>query len=183
MALIKCTDCGKEISASAIACPGCGKPIKPTKQTSVFWVVIKVILTLIAIAVFIFVVLPGFCVGVVTNRVADRFEEAKKEEADLQIQNFESALKLFRLDNGFFPETGQGLDALINNPKTGKVATGYSSEAYLEGEQIPTDPWENEYIYIGSDELEGGYEVISKGPDGELGTEDDIKRYHQVFTK
>lgn len=181
MALIKCVECGKEISSDAKACPACGKPINTPKPASVFGIVVKVILTLAVLLLIIVVVIPGFCAGIIGMKVADRFEEAKKEEAKIQIANFESALKLFKLDNGFFPETKQGLIALINEPKTGKVATNYSSEAYLIGESLPTDPWGHDYNYTGSDELEGGYEIISKGPDGKLNTEDDVTSYYQTI--
>ncbi|MGD9652415.1 MAG: type II secretion system major pseudopilin GspG [Candidatus Dadabacteria bacterium] len=181
MALIKCSDCGKEISPNAISCPSCGNPINVPKRTSVSGVVIKVILTLIALVLIVFVIIPGACFGtawMVGDRVVNRYSEAKHEATEIQIKNFVSALKLFKLDNGFYPETQQGLDALIEKPSVGQAPCCYSAEAYLEGYEIPLDQWGNQYIYLGPDQtLEGGIEVISIGPDGIRDTEDDISSW------
>lgn len=178
MALIKCSDCGKDISHNAISCPSCGNPINAAKRTSVFGVVVKVILSLIAIWLVVFFIIPGACFGtawMIGDQTVKRYGEGMHEETELQIKNFVSALKLFKLDNGFYPETQQGLDALIKKPSVGQVPCCYSAEAYLEGYEIPLDQWGNHYIYLGPDQtLEGGFEVISLGPDGIRDTEDDI---------
>ena len=79
------------------------------------------------------------------------------------------------MDNSFYPDTQQGLDALIVMPTTGREPRRYDSSGYLEGDQIPLDQWGNEYIYIGPDQTGGTtYEIISPGQDGVPQTEDDI---------
>lgn len=177
MALIKCKECGKEISSDATACPDCGKPINPPKSKSVSGIVIKVILTLIALGVLVFVVIPLTCagVGVIGYNVNKRLGEAKKEETKIQIKNLESALKLFKLDNGFYPETLQGLEALIQVPSVGREPCCYIKGGYLDADQVPHDGWKSEFIYIGPDQTgDGSFEIISYGEDAVGQTEDDI---------
>ncbi|MCH8013377.1 MAG: type II secretion system major pseudopilin GspG [Candidatus Dadabacteria bacterium] len=176
MALIKCPSCNKEISSEAVSCPSCGHPIKPQKQknTSVFGVVVKVIIALFIIGLAIFVL---FCVGIgyLGSNVNDQLEKARIENTKIQIVQLESALKLFKVDNGFYPDTQQGLDALIVMPTTGREPRRYDSSGYLDGDQIPLDQWGSEYIYIGPDQTGGTtYEIISPGQDGVPQTEDDI---------
>ena len=74
--------------------------------------------TLIEIMV-VLLIIAGLAYIVGTN-VIGRFGEAKIEETKIQIKNIESALKLFKLDNGFYPETQQGLMALIQRPTSGR---------------------------------------------------------------
>lgn len=129
--------------------------------------------TLIEIMV-VLLIIAGLAYIVGTN-VIGRFGEAKKEETKIQIKNLESALKLFKLDNGFYPETQQGLSALISPPTVGREPCCYSKAGYLEGTQIPLDGWKNEFIYIGPDQTgDGTYEIISIGEDAVQQTEDDI---------
>ena len=93
----------------------------------------------------------------------------------IQITTLESALKLFKVDNGFYPDTGQGLQALITRPGSGREPMRYNSDGYLDSDQVPFDSWGAEFMYIGPDQIEGNtYEIISPGPDGAAQTEDDI---------
>ena len=87
--------------------------------------------TLIEIMV-VLLIIAGLAYIVGTN-VIGRFGEAKKEETKIQIKNLESALKLFKLDNSFYPETQQGLNALIQMPTTGRQPCCYAKDGYLEG--------------------------------------------------
>ncbi|MEQ9619147.1 MAG: type II secretion system major pseudopilin GspG [Deltaproteobacteria bacterium] len=129
--------------------------------------------TLIEIMV-VLLIIAGLAYIVGTN-VIGRFGEAKKEETKIQIKNLESALKLFKLDNGFYPETQQGISALIQPPTVGREPCCYARDGYLEGNQVPLDGWKNEYIYIGPDQTgDGTYEIISIGEDAVQQTEDDI---------
>ncbi|MBF0123330.1 MAG: type II secretion system major pseudopilin GspG, partial [Candidatus Omnitrophica bacterium] len=88
----------------------------------------------------------------------------------MQIKNFETALNLYKLDTGFYPETEQGLAALIEKPGTGKIPENYREDGYLDKNKVPNDPWHNPYIYIcpGS---HGDYDLISYGGDGKAGGE------------
>ena len=87
----------------------------------------------------------------------------------------ESALKLFKLDNSFYPETQQGLDALIQQPSVGRETCCYARDGYLDSDQVPLDGWKSEFIYIGPDQTgDGTYEIMSLGEDAVEGTDDDI---------
>ena len=129
--------------------------------------------TLIEIMV-VLLIIAGLAYIVGTN-VIGQLDKSKVENTKIQITQLESGLKLFKVDNGFYPDTQQGLDALIVAPTTGREPRRYDPNGYLEGEQIPFDQWGSEFIYIGPDQSGGNtYEIISPGPDGVPQTEDDI---------
>jgi general secretion pathway protein G len=123
--------------------------------------------TLIEIMV-VLLIIAGLAYIVGTN-VIGRFGEAKKEETKIQIKNLESAL------NGFYPETQQGLNALIQQPTVGREPCCYARDGYLDGDQVPLDGWKNEFVYVGPDQTgDGTYEIISIGEDAVQQTEDDL---------
>ena len=124
--------------------------------------------TFLELMVVIFIL--SLLVGIVGPRLIGRSDEARVVEAKMQIKNFETALNLYKLDNGLYPETEQGLSALIEKPVIGKLPNDYRSDGYLDKKRIPHDPWGNPYIYIcpGS---HGDYDIISYGPDGQAGGE------------
>ncbi|TDI88810.1 MAG: type II secretion system protein GspG [Candidatus Dadabacteria bacterium] len=129
--------------------------------------------TLIEIMV-VLLIIAGLAYVVGTN-VIGQLDKSKIENTKIQIVQLESALKLFKVDNGFYPDTQQGLDALIVMPTTGREPRRYDSSGYLDGDQIPLDQWGSELIYIGPDQTGGTtYEIISPGQDGVPQTEDDI---------
>jgi general secretion pathway protein G len=74
------------------------------------------------------------------------------------------------MDNGFYPSTEQGLEALIEKPTTGRIPKNYREGGYLEKKKITPDPWGNPYIYI-SPGTQGDYDIISYGADGVPGGE------------
>ncbi len=129
--------------------------------------------TLIEIMV-VLIIISGLAYIVGTN-VIGRLDEARKEQTKIQIKQIESALKLFKIDNGFYPETQQGLEALVVPPTVGRVPQRYSKEGYFEGGKVPLDQWGSEFIYIGPDQTQDGrFEIISPGQDGEDRSDDDI---------
>ncbi len=96
-------------------------------------------------------------------------EDALRIQAKVQIGNFEQAIKLFYVDNGFFPSTEQGLFALIEKPTIGRPTKRWREGGYLEKETIPKDPWGNPYIYISPGIHNRNFDIISYGGDGEQG--------------
>lgn len=119
--------------------------------------------TLLEIIVVVFIL--SLLAAVVAPKIMGRTDDARVAEAKMQIRNFETALKLYKLDNGFYPETGQTLDALIDKPTTGKTPKNYREGGYLEGRKIPLDPWGRPYVYV-SPGMHGDYDIISYGADG-----------------
>ena len=133
--------------------------------------------TLLEIIIVVFIL--SLLVAIVAPRIIGRTDEARVTGAKIQIRNFETALKLFKLDNGFYPDTQQGLDALIEKPATGRIPQKYKEGGYLEQKKIPPDPWGNPYIYV-SPGLQGDFDIISYGGDGKEGGESkdaDIKNW------
>ena len=133
--------------------------------------------TLLEIIVVVFIL--SILVALVAPRIIGRTDDARITDAKLQIKNFEMALKLFKLDNGFYPDTQQGLEALIEKPTVGQMPPKYRDGGYLEQKKIPLDPWGNPYIYL-CPGLHGDFDIISYGADGKEGGEGkdaDIKNW------
>jgi general secretion pathway protein G len=107
----------------------------------------------------------------VAPKIMGRPDQAKQVKARVDIQSLETALKLYKLDNGLYPTTDQGLEALVTRPDTGKTAKNWRTGGYLEKGQVPKDPWGNEFIYI-SPGAHGDFDITSYGADGEPGGEE-----------
>ncbi|MBW6512312.1 MAG: type II secretion system major pseudopilin GspG [Desulfuromonadaceae bacterium] len=120
------------------------------------------------IEIMVVVVILGILAGIVVPRLLDRPDEARRTKASVQIRSIEETLGLYKLDNGFYPTTDQGLRALVTKPTTGKIPKKYREGGYLR--KVPKDPWDNDYIFL-SPGLHGDFDVISYGADGEQGGE------------
>lgn len=101
-------------------------------------------------------------------------QKARINQAKLQIKSIETALKMYKLDNGVYPSTEQGLEALVQPPEVGQLAKKWRKGGYLEKSAVPKDPWDNDYIYLspGVNNVDG-FDLMSYGPDGEPGGEDE----------
>jgi general secretion pathway protein G len=117
--------------------------------------------TLIEIMVVVFIL--GLLVTLVAPKIIGRTDEARRTKALADIKGIEEALNLFKLDNGFYPTTDQGLQALVTRPSNAK---NYSAEGYLD--KLPIDPWGNPYTYFGDGQ---NYIIKSYGADGQEGGE------------
>ena len=109
--------------------------------------------------------------AIIAPKMMGRADDAKIADAKIQIRNLETALKLYKLDNGSYPDTEQGLEALISKPATGNVPNKYREGGYLEQKKIPLDPWGNPYIYV-SPGIHGDFGILSYGSDGKDGGTD-----------
>ncbi len=118
--------------------------------------------------IMVVIVILGLLAALVVPKLIGRTEEAKRTQTRLQIKNLEQALQLFKLDNGFYPETEQGIEALVQAPEIGRIPKKYRKEGYLD--RVPKDPWGNPYIYV-SPGAHGAYEISSYGADGMPGGE------------
>jgi general secretion pathway protein G len=106
----------------------------------------------------------------VVPKIVGHSDDAKITDAQVQIRNLETALKMYKLDNGVYPETEQGLQALVTKPTTGTAPRKYRDGGYLESKNVPKDPWGNDFIYLCPGE-HGDYDLYSFGPDGARGGE------------
>jgi len=98
-------------------------------------------------------------------------EKARQLKAGMDIASLETALKLYKLDNGSYPSTEQGLQALVEAPTVGRLPRKWRDGGYLEKSKVPKDPWGNDYIYL-SPGLHSDLDLMSYGDDGEQGGED-----------
>jgi general secretion pathway protein G len=118
--------------------------------------------TLVEMLVVITII--GLIMGLIGPRVLNYLSESKVKTAKIQLQSFASALDLFYLDAGRFPSTAEGLTALVR--QTPGVAAW--NGPYLKGGNVPSDPWNNGYVYRSPGE-HGPYDIISYGSDGQEG--------------
>ena len=123
------------------------------------------------IEILVVIIILSILVAVVAPRILERPEQAKRTAAGVQIRNIEGAIKLFYLDNGFYPTTEQGLDALVVKPTTGRIPKKFKEGGYLEGGKVPLDPWDSSFIYISPGVHNREYDIESFGADGEDGGE------------
>jgi general secretion pathway protein G len=136
--------------------------------------------TLIELLVVILIL--GLLAGIVGPRLFGHTDEAKITKARVQIENLSTALKMYKLDNGVFPSTEQGLEALVRPPQGGEAPRKWRKGGYMEKSQLPKDPWGNDYIYL-SPGLQGDFDISSFGADGAAGGEDankDINNWELV---
>ncbi len=123
------------------------------------------------IELMVVIIILGLLAGLVLPRILGREEEAKVSATKVQIKAFESALDAFKLDNGFYPDTDQGLQALIKKPESGRIPDKWREGGYLKPARIPKDPWGKDYLYFSPGNEGREYEIISYGADGEPGGE------------
>lgn len=126
------------------------------------------------IELMVVIVILGVLAGLIIPRIMGRPEEARRMKARVQIESIETALKLYKLDNGSYPSTEQGLQALIEAPTVGQLPRAWREGGYLEKGRVPKDPWENEYVYL-SPGVHDDFDISSYGADGEPGGEDNNK--------
>lgn len=124
------------------------------------------------IELMLVVIIIGALVAMVMPRLTGRGEQARITAARADIQsNIATALKLYELDNGNFPSTEEGLNALLTKPGSANNWNG----PYLE--RKPVDPWAREYKYKNPGEHRSAdYDLYSLGKDG-VESADDITNW------
>lgn len=113
--------------------------------------------------------------AMIVPRLTGRSKQARITAAKGDIEsNLSIALDLYELDNGSYPTTEQGLNALIEEPIIEPVPENWNGP-YIKKARTPRDPWGNpyKYIYPGINNS-AGYDLSSFGPDEQEGGEDDI---------
>ncbi|MCX7739235.1 MAG: type II secretion system major pseudopilin GspG [Hydrogenothermaceae bacterium] len=121
------------------------------------------------IELLVVIIILGLLAALIVPRITGRVDEAKIETTKVQLKSLKDALEQYKLDNGNYPTTAQGLKALVEKPNTPPVPTRWKQ--YLD--KLPKDGWDEEFIYL-SPGVNKPYDIRSKGPDKTEGTEDDI---------
>ena len=126
-------------------------------------------------------VILGTLAAIVLPKFTGTTERARKTQAQTQISTFKTALDMFETDNGYYPKGKSGLLDLIQQPREAQSWHG----PYLQNESgIPDDPWGHSYIYVCPGKHNpSSYDIISIGPDGREGTDDDITNWQQPNQK
>jgi len=121
------------------------------------------------IELLIVIVILGGLVAVVAPGLMDSADQAKRDTVCLKMDDLKKRLDMFKLDNGVYPETEEGFEALMSNPDPDKYPN-YRSKPYLK--KLPKDSWKTPFVYIkkGDD-----IEIISLGADKKQGGEENAK--------
>lgn len=121
--------------------------------------------TLIEIMVVILII--GLLALMVVPRLRGVADRAKRTKAQADIAELKQALDRYYLDNGSYPTTDQGLQALVSPPSSGRTPNNYEQGGYIE--KLPMDPWGNQYFYQSDGST---YALKSFGPDGVQSADD-----------
>jgi general secretion pathway protein G len=120
------------------------------------------------IEIMIVVVILGILAAVIVPKLADSPDKARVAAAKADIAVLMQQLKVYRLDNGFYPSTEQGLGALVVKPTTQPVPPQWKTGGYVE--RLPNDPWGTPYQYLNPGRM-GEIDVFSLGADKQPGGE------------
>ncbi|TPQ28655.1 type II secretion system major pseudopilin GspG [Methylomonas sp. EFPC3] len=104
--------------------------------------------------------------GIVGPQVMKHMGASKTKAAKVQIEDLAAALDMYKLDEGRYPTTQQGLTALVEKPAEAKRWNG----PYLRKDKIPLDPWNQEYHYVFPGQ-HGKFDLFSLGADEKEGGE------------
>lgn len=117
------------------------------------------------IELMVVLVIIGVLAALVVPNVIDRADDAKVQAARVDVNNLAQALKLYKLDNGRYPTSAQGLQALVAKPADGPVPANW--KPYLD--KLPSDPWKQPYQYLQPGVRSADFDVFSLGADGQAG--------------
>jgi general secretion pathway protein G len=116
------------------------------------------------VEIMVVMVIIGILAVLIVPRVVGRSDEARVTAAKHDVATLMQSLKLYRLDNGRYPSSEQGLQALVAKPQSAPVPSNW--RAYLD--KLPKDPWGNPYQYLNPG-VHGEIDVFSFGADGQPG--------------
>ncbi len=115
------------------------------------------------------ILILGILAAFVAPNLIGKGEEAKRDLVCVQMSSTGQALDMFKLDNGVYPETEEGLQALSSNPDAEKYPN-YSNSPYMK--TLPKDSWQNPFGYLKN---ENGFDLISFGADRKEGGSGDAE--------
>ena len=127
------------------------------------------------IELMIVIVILGLLAAMVVPNLTGKGAEAKEKLTCVQMKSiYNGPLDMFKVDNGMYPSTEEGLKALVANPDPAKYPN-YSKSGYFKDNKMPKDSWGGDFIYVNDD---GKVELVSLGADhkeGGSGEARDIK--------
>lgn len=120
------------------------------------------------IEMLVVIAILGILAGLVVPRIMAEPDKARVVKAKMQMESLTTALHQYRLDNGVYPDTAQGLRALVEKPTSGRIPRNYPQRGYMDS--LPRDPWDNEFIYT-QPGRHGDFDLSCLGADGVSGGE------------
>ena len=120
------------------------------------------------IEILVVVAIIGILAALIVPRIMDRPDQARATAARTDIGTIVQSLKLYKLDNGTYPSTDQGLAALVKKPERGDIPRNWKAGGYLD--KLPVDPWGTDYQYLNPG-IRGEIDVYSLGADRKPGGE------------
>ena len=122
------------------------------------------------IEVMVVVVILAILAAIIVPRILSRPEQARKTAAKQDILSIQNALSLYKLDNGFYPSTSQGLQALVSKPTGAPVPGNWAAGGYLK--KVPVDPFKQQPYQYAHPGTHGTVDVWCEAPKdvgGEIG--------------
>lgn len=116
------------------------------------------------IEVMVVVVILGILAAFAVPSIMDNPERARVTKAEHDIRTLETQLEMYRLDNHRYPTTDQGLQALVERPRSEPEAPNWREGGYMRS--VPADPWGNEYQYLHPDDADGRLMIYTYGREG-----------------
>ncbi|ROR99977.1 general secretion pathway protein G [Sinobacterium caligoides] len=124
------------------------------------------------IEIMVVVVIISVLAGLIAPNIIGKAAEARVTAAKVDLKSIAQSLDAYKLDNFHYPSSDQGLQALITQPDGSPSAKNWRKGGYIQGKNVPKDPWGLEYQYL-SPGVDGPYDLYSLGADGREGGEDD----------
>jgi len=124
------------------------------------------------IELLVVLVILGMLAGLAGPKVIGLLSTAKGKDAKLQIQQFGQTLELYKLEVGRYPNTQEGLQALITAPSG---VTGWNGPYLKTGKSVPKDPWGYEYHYASPGQHNRDFDISSLGADNREGGDGENK--------
>lgn len=121
------------------------------------------------IELMVVIVILGLLAALIAPNVLGKGEQAKQKLACVQLKSISNALEMYKQDNGDYPSTEEGLNALVANPNPDELRN-YLPGGYLSGKSVPKDPWNRALIYFNEG---GSFDIVSLGADGKEGGSDE----------
>ncbi|HET8817067.1 MAG TPA: type II secretion system major pseudopilin GspG [Pseudidiomarina sp.] len=125
--------------------------------------------------IMVVIAILGLLAALIVPNVIGASDSANRQKARTDIVSLENALAQYRLDNGEYPTTEQGLQALVEEPQLEPLPRNYRRGGYIQ--RLPPDPFGNDYLMLNPGEY-SDVDIFSAGPDEQAGTEDDIGNWN-----
>ena len=125
--------------------------------------------------IMVVIVILGVLASMIVPNLMGNKDKADRQKVVSDVIALENSLDMYKLDNGVYPSTEQGLEALLSRPSGSPEPRNYREDGYIK--RLPQDPWGNDYILNRPGE-HSKIDILSVGIDGEEGTDDDIGNWN-----